>query len=300
MKQKFLTAVMVLTLMGTGCEKISKNNNSIFCSPTGELIRTQTMQSQRTYCIQTQKEEPTPKNPIDYTFTIIDDQGEKLKNTDLTKDTQIDVTIVRADLTQFQHPTPTFDPQTGYITLNKLTFAEPGSYFFYIRFFPKDGNKDKLGNPIAVTLREEISVGDTSQKLIPTIPKFSPVQNVDTFTVTLSLINTVKEKVVTGVDTQLQFQVEEKTGKPIEHVEKYLGELGHLIVLHEQTLEYIQVHPVRSITNKYNNIPFVVAFPKPGNYKMFLEFKYAGTVHHVEYGIHVEQGTSENTMDPIK
>lgn len=161
MDKKIFIVAFSLLLAGGGCNKTPQNSNLLYCSPQGELLSTPTMQSQRNYCLQTQKEEPTPNQPIDYTFAIIDDKGEKLKDSDLAKNTGIEVTILRKNLTEFGHFSPKVDPETGYVTLSNLTFTEPGSYTISIQFTPKD--KDQ--NVSSITLKEEIAVGDTSQEL---------------------------------------------------------------------------------------------------------------------------------------
>lgn len=140
-------------------------------------------------------------------------------------------------------------------------------------------------DPQPAVLNQDLP-GGTEKSPETKITDFQKTQTVDRFKVTLS---TEKTKTKSGEPTRLNFKVEEKTGKPIEHVDKYGGELGSLSIFNEQTRKYISAQPVHSPTNLYNNIPFEATFPQPGNYKLLLEFRYAGTVHTVEYGFQVNE-----------
>lgn len=316
MKTKLLTLTSLL-LIGAGCQTTSpssnlsqnslngESNTTVFCSPDGALTRTQTIQSHRSYCLQTQKTEPILNTPIDYSFAIIDDQGQKLTDFQTVHEKIMHVIVVRQDLQEFQHIHPEFDKTLGTFTLKNLTFKTDGTYRLYFDFTPSSAQKGSSGAPLGVTLSENILVGDSAKNMKASLTDESKIKTVDKFKVTMNPTFTVNEipenkpeqKIVSGAESKLTFQIEAKDGRPIEHVEKYLGELGHLVILKENTLEYIHAHPVQSKTGTYNRVPFAVSFPEAGKYKLFLEFKYAGKVYMVDYNVTVDQGTQEPSMD---
>lgn len=108
---------------------------------------------------------------------------------------------------------------------------------------------------------------------------------VDKFKVTLG---SKSEKIKSGEDAQVYFQVEAKDGTPIEHVSRYADGFGRLTVRKADTDESVQVTlPPKSLTSVYNRIPFNVTFPAPGKYTLSFEFKYGGKVYAASYAVEV-------------
>jgi hypothetical protein len=69
---------------------------------------------------------------------------------------------------------------------------------------------------------------------------------------------------------RLTFDVRGDTG-PVE-TQPYLGAGGHLVVLREGDLAYVHAHAEKG------ELAFDVPFPGKGNYRLYLQFKVAGTV----------------------
>ncbi|MCW5880437.1 MAG: hypothetical protein KIS91_05820 [Anaerolineae bacterium] len=63
-----------------------------------------------------------------------------------------------------------------------------------------------------------------------------------------------------------------RDGRPVT-VEPYLGAQGHLVALREGDLAFLHVHPHEE------RLAFETTFPTGGRYRLFLQFKAAGTVH---------------------
>ena len=59
----------------------------------------------------------------------------------------------------------------------------------------------------------------------------------------------------------------------------YLGAGGHLVVLREGDLAYIHAHA------EQNELAFDVPFPGEGRYRLYLQFKVAGTVQTVRFEV---------------
>lgn len=294
-KSIFLFSIFVL--LGAGCENIQSDfqaeipretDTKVYCSKSGELVRNPVSQAQREYCFDTQTENPEVNRPSDYSFAIIDDRGERTLNFEIVHEKIMHIIIVRDDLTQFQHVHPEFDSQTGVFTLKNLTLPTEGNYIMYLDFTPTETKS-------RIVKTEEFLIGESDLSRSPDFTDFSKIQTIDKFKVTLDDEN---KKIVAGQDTKLRFTVEAKSGVPIEHVERYLGEFGHLVIIREDTYEYIHAHPpAKSLTSLYNSIPFTVNFPSDGKYKMFLEFKYAQKIYRTEYSVTVEKG--QNSLEAV-
>lgn len=75
----------------------------------------------------------------------------------------------------------------------------------------------------------------------------------------------VEQPLRSGAPVTLRFEAPGET-------EPYLGAAGHLVVLSEGDLEYVHVHPDE------DELSFVTAFPRPGRYVLFLEYRRDGEV----------------------
>ena len=299
MKKYFLLSAFLL--LGAGCQKplastltqdlpteIPKESDAIYCGVNG-LTRDQVTQKERIYCIQGQDATFEKNSPQDYSFTFIDDLGQRTKNFEIVHEKLMHVIGIRQDLEQFQHVHPEFDPETGIFTLKNFTFATDGLYRLYFDFTPKA----VTGEAKKFVVFEERKVGETKIEEVPPLLITPSPQNVDKFVVSLKNLEK-KEVFVSGKETKLTFHVDGKDNAPIEHVDNYLGAKGHLVILKEGTLDYLHVHPEeKKLSAMYNDIPFFVTFPEPGKYKMFLEFKHGEKVYHVAYVVEVKKGAGD-------
>ena len=76
---------------------------------------------------------------------------------------------------------------------------------------------------------------------------------------------------------RLVFDVRGDSG-PVQ-TQPYLGAGGHLVVLREGDLAYIHAHA------EQNELAFDVPFPGTGRYRLYLQFKVAGTVQTVRFEV---------------
>lgn len=152
-------------------------------------------------------------------------------------------------------------------------------------------NTTILENSPEAILLEKAAASEPAKKVETDMNDLSPVKTVDKFKVTLGS----KEKMQSGKETHIYFQIEGKNGAPIEHVDRYYsgglgGGFGRLTVQKADTGESIQVTlPPKSLTEIYNRIPFNITFPAPGKYKMSFEFKYWGKVYTALYVVEVRE-----------
>ena len=101
----------------------------------------------------------------------------------------------------------------------------------------------------------------------------------------------------TGGESKLTFTLSQN-GKPITDLEPYLGELGHTVVLGEDTLGFIHEHPTENVNApQAGKVDFMIDFPMAGTYKVFTQFQKAGKVFTTDFVVTVARGTaSSNSM----
>ena len=87
-------------------------------------------------------------------------------------------------------------------------------------------------------------------------------------------------KVIAGeeADVPIHF-ADEKTGEPVKNLQRYLGAFGHAMMLSEDMTEHVHAHPEEmlegtTITDGGGpDLVFHALFPKPGHYRIWLQFQ---------------------------
>lgn len=88
-----------------------------------------------------------------------------------------------------------------------------------------------------------------------------------------------ENKIPLKVNTDLNLTlILEKESSPIINLENYLGALAHVVIISEDTKDYLHVHPMES-RKSGPEIMLHTSFPKLGKYKMFVQFKHKGKIH---------------------
>jgi hypothetical protein len=116
----------------------------------------------------------------------------------------------------------------------------------------------------------------------------------------------------------LDFSVSEaESGKPVTDLENYLGEKAHFVVISQDLKEFVHAHPISTDNvktehvhddgakhaEKMTNAPVAgntvaaqLAFPKPGIYKLWAQFKRRGEVISVPFVVSVKQGAEQTDV----
>ncbi len=105
------------------------------------------------------------------------------------------------------------------------------------------------------------------------LPGASTTASVDGYRVSLHRPATL----TAGRESTLSFSVT-RHGRPVTDLQPYLGAYGHLVALHAPGLEYSHVHPA-SKDLAAGTITFDAELPKPGSYRLFVQFQTGGRVH---------------------
>lgn len=190
-------------------------------------------------------------------FRITDNRGAAVKAFDVEHTKRMHFIVVRRDMTDFQHVHPT-ESRDGTWRV-PLTLHEPGSYRVFADF-AVDGKPH--------TLADDLSTNGavTWQPL----PGPSLLTTTDGFRVKLA-----EGPSEAGKESTLDFTVT-RDGRRLQ-TQNYLGAKGHLVALRQGDLAFLHVHPAP------DTLDFDAAFPSPGQYRLFLQFKVDGRVHTAEF-----------------
>jgi hypothetical protein len=235
----------------------------------------------------TLKVETTPKvlkpgQPITFKFTVHHPvTGAQVRDFAVIHDKLFHLFVISRDLEEFAHIHPE-QHGDGSFTIEH-TLPKAGHYKLYADFLPMGGGAQITGVPFA-TVGVDTDLVSSRARLTP-----------DVFTKTVDgvKVEVVNERalILGGEEVDFIFRfTDAKTDMPIADLEKYLGAFGHLVVLSEDMTEYVHAHP-REETQPDLNAPerggpevlFDALLPKPGRYRMWLQFQRHGKLSTVMF-----------------
>lgn len=284
-----ITAVLIIGAVTFSLAAFSDQKaTDVYCSPDGTLSATKPIQSHRSYCFKSDAAGATFTStaPNAYAFSIVDDQGNTLKNFAITHTKPMHVIVVRKDLAYFQHLHPEYDPQAGTFSLKDLSFPADGQYRLFADFAPENGMKDSAGLTLPVTISEDLLVGSGTYQPQP-LGSEAKTKTFDGIAVSLA----THDPLVSGAESMLMFSLS-KDGKPVTDLEPYLGALGHSVILRERTLDFIHAHPME-VASQNGTVSFMVTFPEAGKYKAFTQFQRGGKVFTTDFVVSVLEGAAQ-------
>lgn len=229
----------------------------------------------------------------EYSFSILDNKGQVVKDFAVTHTKLMHVIVVRKDLAYFQHLHPEFNQETGQFQFTNLVFPADGQYRIFADFALNDSKKDEMGMPSSVTLSEDVTAGSMEKYNTKSIGSEEATKVFDGYSVNLKTHGIP----VSGKENMLMFSISKK-GKPVINLEPYLGALGHSVILKENTLDFIHVHPMQDIKSKQTGeIDFMVDFPEAGKYKVFTQFQIASKVITSDFVVTVSSDSNNSIHD---
>lgn len=205
---------------------------------------------------------------------------------DVVHDKKMHLIIVSKDLSYFEHIHPEYQSDGSYkiavlakdeaysqgMGYNETKFPFGGEFIMYQDYSPTGASHQLSRIPVTVKGKEKPAVKYTSE---------NRTWSANGYKVDLSFDKEVK------IGSPLTMKVNiTKDGKPVTNLDNYLGALGHMVVISEDTQNYLHVHPMES-DKKGPEIMFHTAFEKPGIYRAFLQFMHEGEVQTSDYVIKV-------------
>ena len=227
----------------------------------------------KTYQMQftTQPAQPTAGQPVTFSFRPqLAGQEKAPVPLAVVHEKKMHVIIVRKDLSEFFHQHPTFTAQGTYDV--PFTFKTGGDYVVYEDYTPV-GEGHQLG-------RQVLSVAGPVNK--PVVFEQDAMRwSKDGYEAVLSFDKPVR----VGQPLFVQVKVT-KGGQPVTDLDNYLGALGHMVVISQNTEQYLHVHP-QDQADKGPVIGFRTGFDKPGLYRVFLQINHGGQIRTADFTVNV-------------
>ncbi|MGZ5283497.1 MAG: heavy metal-binding domain-containing protein, partial [Bacteroidia bacterium] len=200
-------------------------------------------------------------------------KSDELVPLDVVHEKKIHLLMVSKDLSYFAHEHPDYSADGNYNWTH--TFPTGGEYILFQDYAPT-GSSHQLGRQeIKVSGKEKPAVKYTSEKRTWEGNGYKTVLESD------------KTPLKKGESAALKVIVTQN-GKPVTDLSNYLGALGHMVVISEDTKEYLHVHPMDS-DKKGPEISFHSGFPKGGIYRVFLQFQHNGKIQTADFTIKVTE-----------
>ena len=211
-----------------------------------------------------------PGHPVQLVFNVHDPwKGRPVTKFQIVHEQLFHMFVISQDMEFFLHNHPVFSPD-GTFRYDNLTLPKPGMYRVLGDFFP-DGATPQL---IAKTM------------IVPGTPPapihlFRDYAAKDTANMQVGF-RTDPPQAIAGLNTQLHFTI-----NPGDGFEKYLGAWGHMLAASEDLIDLIHTHPF--IADGSPNLQFNLTFPRPGNYRVWVQFQRKGVVNTAHFDIPVEE-----------
>lgn len=210
---------------------------------------------------------------------------------DVQHDKKLHLIVVSKDLSYFDHIHPEFQASGSYEIsvlpkgkeyakgpfVNETKFEQGGDYVLFADYLPS-GSTHQLE-------RIELNVSGTPYQA-KKFTEAKPVSKVDGFEV--SLVPEGGKFLNKG--TMHITGIVKKDGKeiPADQFENYLAAKAHVVMISEDTKDYLHVHP--EVVD--GRLDLHTEFGKTGIFRGWLQFQTDGKVHTADFVVNVEEGTA--------
>jgi hypothetical protein len=233
---------------------------------------------------------------LSFTPTLIGHEQDSVP-LDIQHDKKIHLIVVSRDLAYFDHIHPQRQANGSYeirvLTKgekyskakfqNEAHFDKGGDYVLFADYLPTGASHQLERIDLNVAGPANPSQQFTKEKLVATT---------DDYEVTLQPKDA---KLLTGELMHIAAIIK-KSGKeiPADQFENYLSAKAHVVVISEDTKNYLHVHP--DVSN--GRLDLHTTFEKPGIYRGWLQFQTNGEVHTADFVLNVAQGTTDKAAEP--
>ncbi|MFL6072557.1 MAG: hypothetical protein ACJ73S_04080 [Mycobacteriales bacterium] len=202
-----------------------------------------------------------------YQFKIMNMAGKAVTSFETDQTKLMHFYLIRSDVTGFQHVHPTMAADGTWSA--PIAATPPGSYRAYASFNAK--NEKGKATPVVVSVDAPVAGAEGAEAAFPPPARTTTV---DGYTVTAS------GDLMAGMSHTLTLTVA-KGGTPVTNLEPYLDTYAHLTAFHEGDLAFAHLHPQGTVNGDHGGptLTFEAMLPKPGNWRMFVQFQTAGVLH---------------------
>jgi hypothetical protein len=192
--------------------------------------------------------------------------------------------IVSRDMTQFFHEHPTIEKDGSFTIEHVIPTA--GHYMLFSDFMPVGGGPQMIATPLVTAGFD----GDIASSM-PGLKPDAMTKTVNGVKVELQI---EPAKLVSGEEADVPIHFEdEKTGEPVKDLQRYLGAFGHAMMLSEDMIEHVHAHPEQMLEGTEvtegggPDLVFHALFPKPGHYRVWIQFQRNNVVSTVPFTVRV-------------
>ncbi len=211
--------------------------------------------------------------PTEFELWIPNGVGQPLKDYDTVHEAKVHLILIREGLDQFVHLHLNPDPTTGVIKVQH-TFPVGGTYHLFADHQPT--------GKMPATGVSHVKVSGDNPTATPLKANLSENLSGDGLTAKVSV-----EKPIPKQEAKIRFELF-ASGKPVENLEQYMGERGHLVIVNEDATRYVHAHPLKVNPETKNMVLFEAEFPQAGLYKGWGQFKQAGQVRVIPFVVKVQ------------
>jgi hypothetical protein len=193
--------------------------------------------------------------------------------------------IVSRDMKEFFHEHPVLE-KDGSFTIEHVIPAA-GHYMTFSDFMPIGGGPQMIASPLVTAGFE----GDIASSFPNLKPDTSFVKSANGVKVEFQI---EPGKIIAGEEADVPIHFEdEKTGAPVTDLQRYLGAFGHAMMLSEDMTEHVHAHPEQMLEGTAitegggPDLVFHALFPKPGHYRIWLQFQRNNIVSTVPFTVRV-------------
>jgi hypothetical protein len=219
--------------------------------------------------------------------------GEPVKEFAEVHDRLFHFFIISRDMTQFFHEHPVIE-KDGTFTIEHVLPAA-GQYMLFSDFMPVGGGPQMIATPLTTAGFD----GDIASSWPNLKPDTSFTKTANGVTVQL---NIDVSKVIAGEEADVPIRFDDaKTGEPVTDLQRYLGAFGHAMMLSEDMTEHVHAHPEQMLEGTGitqgggPDLVFHALFPKPGLYRIWLQFQRNDVLSTVPFTVRVLRAGEQPT-----
>lgn len=223
-----------------------------------------------------------PVRPVTLTFRVFHPRtGELVPQFAWVHEKQFHLFIIRGDMEYFAHEHPQLQADGSFVLKTKLPRA--GHYQLIADFFPQGGTPQ--------TIQRALMTAGYRAPVRPAalVPDSQRVREVNGLNVELK-----GERLLAGRPVLLMARLTDAaTGQPVTDLEQYLGAWGHMLVLSADFADAVHVHPAPDTKSGGPEVRFDARFPRPGDYRIWMQFQRKGQVTTVAFTVRAEEVGAE-------
>jgi hypothetical protein len=189
---------------------------------------------------------------------LLDSGGMPVERLQVVHEKKLHFLVISRDLAFFAHEHP--QQQPGGLQTLAFSFPRPGDYVLFGDYTPEGASQ--------VVSSARLTVPGVSAMREPQLKPddLAHARRFGAFEVKL-------DQKVNGEESVLTFSLT-RGGKPVADLQPYLGALGHLVLVDPGASKLLHSHPLGA--GEPGKVSFHTAFPAPGLYKLWAEFRPEG------------------------